>query len=303
MSVSKIVLDWSKSLNHTIRLQSQVRRRTHQASRQEMVEHYGTYHRLVPQCVCEVAERGQEFVDWFEFRSALVSFKPNFVHSDILMQPFSASSLYQECRGINLKLPIGGRSWRIIPAINVLDGPPFQVRLWLSNFVCLLYCSCGHVINDLLLITWVSHQLMSDVKNCVVTLGLHFISGDGQIRFQFSGIFLKPEAKDSNHLDQTPYQCCHHFYYFITVFDICVCDIDDVFLFHVYIWYSCCLCFIKCLRRSQHMWIVTCRLSLALPTLTSAWYDRRADQAMNVMITAKMQQSKTFALINIVCLM
>lgn len=76
---------------------------------------------------------------------------------------------------------------------------------------------------------------MSDVKNCVVTRGLHFISGDGQIRFVFRGIFLKPEAKDSNHLDQTPYQCCHHFYYFITVFDICVCDIDDVFLFHVYI--------------------------------------------------------------------
>ena len=41
---------------------------------------------------------------------------------------------------------------------------------------------------------------MSDVKHCVVTLGLHFISGDGQIRFVFSGIFLTPEAKGSNTL-------------------------------------------------------------------------------------------------------
>ena len=81
MSVSKIVLDWSKSLNHSIRLQSQVRRRTDQASRQKMVEH-GTWRKMVPQCVCELAEPGQEFVDWFEFRSALVSPKPNLVHSD-----------------------------------------------------------------------------------------------------------------------------------------------------------------------------------------------------------------------------
>ena len=45
---------------------------------------------------------------------------------------------------------------------------------------------------------------MSDVKNCVVTLGLHFISGDGQIRFVFSGIFLTPEAKGSNTLSMLP---------------------------------------------------------------------------------------------------
>ena len=56
-----------------------------------------------------------------------------------LITQSSDSWLYQECPGIKFKLPMGGRTWRVVLSSNDADGPPFQARLCLSNGVFVVW--------------------------------------------------------------------------------------------------------------------------------------------------------------------
>ena len=122
----------------------------------------------------------------------------------ILMQA-SNSWLCQECPGVKLKLPIGGRTYSIIPSINEADGPPFHVCLCLSKLVCVC-CIFGHVINDLLnlLITCVSQQLMSDVQKTLSHLVFIWfkVMAKSALSSAASSWHVMPRlAVDSNHAD------------------------------------------------------------------------------------------------------